>query len=469
MWSAIYTALTVIVVGAGVICAWRAAVTARTPQGAVGWVVFLLTAPYVAVFAYLFLGQHRYERKLRRRQMTDRLISPHRPGTEDAPAAGPGGINTRPFERVAQMPVTGGNRMQLLIDGEATFEAMFAAIDGAERYVLAQFYIIHDDEIGRQFAGRLIAAAARGATVYLLYDAVGCQALPNAYLERLREAGVRVMDRYSNKTPTFRFQINFRNHRKTVVVDGHTAFTGGLNVGDEYLGRDPVYGAWRDTHVMVSGPLVSQLQLNYCEDWHWAMGDMLHDDLNWAPPVHANGMAALVIGTGPADEMETGALMFFSAIAEARERIWIATPYCVPDTDILSALKHAGLRGLDVRLLLPDTIDHYLPWLAGFAYYDELMRAGVQIWRYTEGFMHQKAILVDDRMLAVGTTNLDNRSFRLNFETMALFFDGEAARAGARMLEADFKRAYRLGRTLSEQPWRVRNGAPVARLFAPLL
>ena len=180
-------------------------------------------------------------------------------------------------------------------------------------------------------------------------------------------------------------------------------------------------------------------------------------------------MTAMIMPTGPGDEMETGALFFFSAIVAAKRRLWIASPYFVPDTDVLTALKHAALRGVDVRILVPEVIDHTIPWLAAFAYFDEIRAAGVEVWRYDSGFMHQKVVLVDDDLAAIGTTNMDNRSFRLNFEAMAVFFDGRAAAATEAMLEADFARSFRLDKTLFEQPAKVRYGAPIARLFSPVL
>jgi len=191
--------------------------------------------------------------------------------------------------------------------------------------------------------------------------------------------------------------------------------------------------------------------------------------LDWSAEIAEADATALLVPTGPADTMETGALFFFAAIAAARERVWIASPYCVPDTDILTALKHAALAGRDVRLLVPEVIDHLVPWLAAFAYFDELREAGVQIWRYQPGFMHQKVVLIDDTLAAIGTTNLDNRSFRLNFEAMVLGFDARFAAEVAGFLETDFANAILLEKPLASQPVRVRYGAPVARLFAPLL
>nr|WP_281496019.1 cardiolipin synthase [Marivita sp. S6314] len=448
-----------------VLCAWRAIQGARTPQGAVGWVVALLAAPYVSVLIYLFLGHHRYHAYLVSRRSSARVIDAVK---QFALARGPSirpSVNTEPFEKIAALPVVGGNALIPLIDGAETFGAIFDAIDQAERYVLVQFFIVHNDRIGQSFCDKLSAAAQRGVTVRFMTDAVGSKGLSHSFYQTLRAAGVQVAD----PRPKHRFALNFRNHRKTVIVDGVVGFTGGLNVGDEYMGRDPTFGAWRDTHVKLVGPVVSQLQLAYLEDWHWSTAEQIASELNWDAPLSDADMAGLVVPTGPGDELETGGLFFFSAIAAAQERIWIASPYCVPDTDILSALKHAALSGKDVRLLVPDVIDHYIPWLAAFAYFDELREAGVQIWRYTEGFMHQKVVLVDDTFAAIGTSNLDNRSFRLNFEVMAVGFDTAFTAQVAGFLEQDFARAHLLEKDLSEQPLRIRVGAPISRLFAPLL
>lgn len=470
MWVILSSVLVAALYAAAVFCALRAAATARTPQGAVGWVVFLIAAPVLALPAYLFLGHHRISGYLVSRRETRLVVDAVREfSARNAPGADPSGINRAPFEACANLKAVRGNGMDLLIDGAATYPAIFDAIDAARDYVLVQYYIIHDDEIGQALKARLIAAAARGVTVRLMTDGVGCIALPDRFYAELRDAGVQIPDPRQSPGPRFRFQINYRNHRKTVIVDGITGFTGGLNVGREYDGRDPRFGPWRDTHVKLQGPIVSQLQLIFVEDWHWATGETLRSALNWEAPHHPDDLTGLIVATGPADLRETGSLMFFSAIAAARERIWIATPYFVPDIDIITALRHAALRGVDVRILMPDRIDHRLPWLAAFSFFDDLMRDGVRIFRYMDGFMHQKVFVVDDTLAAIGTANLDNRSFRLNFEAMALFFDARAAAAVDRMLCADLEKAFELSDTLVNQPAYIRYGAPVARLFAPLL
>lgn len=468
MWVAFTSFLVAATYAAAFYCALRAAATARTPQGAVGWVVFLMSVPFLAVPAYLFLGHHRYRGyRIARRESANVVAGLTRFATDRAPGPHCTAPALGPFEYSARMPAVRGNDAELLIDGQATFDAIFAAIDAARSYVLIQFYIIRDDRLGLALRARLIAAARRGVAVRLLLDAIGCMHLPESYLAPLRAAGVRIAGETGRRS--LLFQLNHRNHRKSLIVDGLTGFTGGLNVGDEYMGRDPGFGAWRDTHLRLNGPMVSQLQLIFAEDWHWATGEMPVESLTWEAPRAALDATGLIVATGPGDDSDTGALMFFSAIAAARRRLWIASPYFVPDTDIVTALRHAALRGVDVRLLVPDTIDHRLTWLAAFTYFDDIAEAGVRIFRYTEGFMHQKAFVVDDDLGAVGTTNLDNRSFRLNFEAMALFFDARVAGRVDKMLRADFARAYELTLRLPHQPAHIRYGAPLARLFSPLL
>ncbi len=470
MWTLLVSVFLFLLACVAVVFSVRAAQTARTPQGAVGWVVFLLSAPMLGVPLYLFLGHHRFRGYRVARQESERVVEGIKTFADfSQPDPDSMRINPRPFEALAHLPVSRGNGAELLIDGEATFKAIFEAIDAARNYILIQFYIVRDDALGQDLQQKLIAAVGRGVHVRFMTDAVGSYGLPSAYLEKLRNAGVDVADPRQQRGPNFRFQLNYRNHRKTVIIDGETGFIGGHNVGVEYLGQSPHFGHWRDTHLKMTGHIVRQLQLIFTEDWHWARNEDLIDKLDWAGSESEQNMNALLVATGPGDDTETGAMMYFSAIAEAKERLWIASPYFVPDIDIMTALQHAALRGVDVRILVPDIIDHRLPWLAAFAYFDEIRDCGARVFRYTDGFMHQKAFVVDDTLAAVGTTNLDNRSFRLNFEAMALFFDSRAAEAAANMLLTDFENSYELTRSLSQQPFHIRFGSPLARLAAPIL
>jgi cardiolipin synthase len=452
--------------------AYSAMRKARTAQGAVGWVVFLLTAPYFAVPIFLFLGHNRFSGYIEmRREMRgavedlNRALALHAPACASQP--GPRQKHLRAFETLARKRVLAGNATKLLIDGSAAFDDMFAAIDAARHYVLVQFYTFRDDSVGRDMARHLMARAEAGVRVHVLYDGIGSVGLPGSYIAQLRAAGVVILNFHTRRRSRNRFQINFRNHRKIVVVDGQIGYVGGLNVGDEYKGRAAYFGHWRDTQLRLDGPAVAELQFAFAEDWLWASGTVL--DLNWTPVPHAAGKDALILATGPADPHETGSLYFCNAINAAQQRLWIASPYFVPDVDILNALKLAALSGVDVRLLVPDLRDHWLVWLAAFAYFDEVRRAGVTIYRYKDGFMHSKVVLIDDWLASVGSINLDNRSCRLNFEATALVMDEDFAAEVAAMLEADFARSEIYETAFRDIPHRlIRLTSPFARLFAPI-
>jgi cardiolipin synthase len=367
------------------------------------------------------------------------------------------------------MPFTRGNSAKLLIDGENTFSAIFDAIDGAKDYVLVQFYIARGDALGQKLAEILKRKSAQGVACYYLYDEMGSRGTISGYWTDLASSGVKI-SRFDTKRGGWRnrFQINFRNHRKVVVVDGKEAFVGGHNIGVDYLGKGPL-GPWRDTHVAVKGPVVAAIQMTFVEDWFWSQNEV--PDLNWSIPAENPGpLAGLCLPTGPADDFDTCALMFSQIIQSARHRLWISTPYFVPDSQVLSHLKLAALRGVDVRILLPDKPDTFLPYLASYTFIELAEETGVQFYRYNAGFPHQKVVMIDDYGVAIGTANIDNRSFRLNFEISLLFAGEPLASETAAMLEKDFSLSSRVPvGSLRKKPLVFQLGVRVARLFAPIL
>ncbi|HEX4084400.1 MAG TPA: cardiolipin synthase [Chthoniobacteraceae bacterium] len=447
---------------------------ARTPQGSVAWCIGLLTFPFIALPLYWILG---------RTQFPDYLRAIEKSREENAARTREIRVAQQPW-RVAFQPAhdslqyalnrlslrgfTSGNKAELLVDGDATFDAIFEEIANAQSYVMVQTYIIHDDNLGRRLRDALLACAARGVRAYLLYDAIGCHALPTGYVDELRNGGCHV-EPFGTGYLTHRYQINFRNHRKIVVVDGRVAFVGGHNFGDEYQGRSPRFGHWRDTHIRLRGPAVQDVQAVTCEDWFWATKE--YPDLEWEPEAMASGgITILPLDTGPVRAMETCTIFFHELIAAARERLWIASPYFVPDTGIVNALQSAALRGVDVRIMLPLHPDHRFVWLASFAYLDQMDAAGVKVYRYKEGFLHQKVTLVDHRLAVVGTANFDNRSARLNFELSIVISDPGFAAQVAAMLERDFEASCLADpEDYRSRPAYFRALARLARLFAPVL
>lgn len=424
----------------GIISAILALLSSRTSQGAIAWIISLVTFPYAALPAYWLFGQPRFYGYISARGEHDtalrRVLARYRPLIEPYLSGSRLG-NVRAVEQLAMMPLTSGNRAELLIDGEATFDSLFAGIDEAQSYILIQFFIVRCDSLGIELKNRLERQARRGVRIYFLYDEVGCHGLNEGYLADLRAAGVEVSAFNSTRGLRHRFQLNFRNHRKVMVVDGRLGWTGGLNAGIEYLGKDPRHGPWRDTHIKLSGPSVLGLQEAFWEDWHWATGHVI--ELAWKPQVTCEECQNVVIvPSGPADRQETASLLVQHAIHSAQHRLWVTSPYFVPDQGVQDALRLAAMRGVDVRVMIPERPDHLLVFLSAFSFLPDMLRAGVKIYRYQPGFLHQKIILIDDHSASVGTVNLDNRSFRLNFEISVFIPDQNFAKEVETMLEQDF-------------------------------
>ena len=468
-------ALVVVIEIVGILSAVHAVMSVRTPQGAIAWAVSLVTFPYVSVPAYWIFGRNKFNGYVLARQkdiesLSDTIRQANVQLNVSAVDRTSQRGAIRAAETLARSPLTDGNVAELLIDGQETFDSIFDGIDAAESYVLVQFYIIRDDQLGRELQDRLIRAAERAVQVSFLYDEIGSAGLSNDYRQRFLDVGIIPRPFHSRKGSGNRFQLNFRNHRKNVVVDGKVAWIGGHNVGDEYMGRDLGFGNWRDTHVRIEGPAVIGAQLAFVEDWRWATDTML-ENMNWIPTrAQQSNMRVLVIPTGPADEMESASLLFTGAINAARQRVWIASPYFVPDDAVVQALQLAGLRGVDVRILIPEKADSKLVTLAAYAFFDQLKIAGVEFYRYQDGFLHQKVVVVDESFATVGTSNFDNRSFRLNFEITAAIADPEFAADVARMLESDFENARLMERDeYDKKPLWFKFAVRTANLTAPVL
>ena len=457
----------------GILSAIEAVMATRTAQGAIAWSVSLVAAPVVAVPAYWLFGRNKFEGYLEARRQNqeeiDSLVDDIRlrMGTSivEFETSAP---NYDAIRGLSERPLTRGNRVELLVDGEATFNSILRGIAEAERTVLVQFYIVHDDGLGRRLADAMIERARAGVMVAFLYDEVGSSEMTDEYLADLREAGVRVSPFNTTQGWRNQFQINFRNHRKIVVVDGRTAWIGGHNVGDEYLGLDDVLTPWRDTHVRVDGPMAIQAQGVVAEDWYWAQRELL--PLDWDPqPVEGSDVKAMVMATGPADPLETAGMFFVHALNAAQERIWITAPYFVPDEAVIKALMLASLRGVDVRILLPGITDNLPVKMASYHYIHLLEGSDVHFCEFQDGFIHEKVMLVDDAVASVGTHNFDNRSFRLNFEVAALVWDEPFAREVEAMLSHDLARCEPVPPgAFDEKPFWWRLGSQVARLAAPI-
>jgi len=447
----------------------------RTPQGSIAWAISLVTFPLLTLPLYWIFGRRkfngyveamrtgekRFREMVRNRHDLPRvraLSARHRP---DAPRCS--------FEHLAGIPFVGGNDLELLVDGEATFEAIFKSIEAAERYVLLQFFIVRADGLGIRLRDLLLAKAAQGVQIKFLYDEIGCHDTPADFWRSMSAAGIEVHPFHTTRGRGNRFQLNFRNHRKIVIVDGHTAFVGGHNVGDEYLGLSKKLGHWRDTHLRITGPAVLGVRLSFTKDWYWATRELY--DLDLSMPRTAGTAEVLTLATGPTDNLEACSLMFIRAINASKKRFWIASPYYVPDSAVTKALQLASMRGVDVRILLPRKADHLLVYLAGYSSLHDLNSVpGIRVYRYMDGFLHEKVFLADDELAGVGTANLDNRSFRLNFEMTMLVEDRAFCAQVEQMFLADFKRCTETGTDeYARKSMPYQTAVKFARLLSPIL
>ncbi|OUM94844.1 MAG: cardiolipin synthase [Thermobacillus sp. ZCTH02-B1] len=376
----------------------------------------------------------------------------------------------RALRAIAKAPITGCNGVEILTDGEAAFREMFAMIDKAEHHIHAAFYILREDGVGRRFRDALIRKAREGVQVRLIYDGIGSRKLRRAYLRELEAAGVRARCFLPPGAALLSRRINHRYHRKIIVVDGKSGFTGGINIGDEYLGMDRKLGCWRDTHLKLEGDAVYDLQNAFVRDWKLASGETLDDPAYWPPHACTSRERMQIVSCGPhpgGDEIHDSLL---AAIGAARERVWIETPYFVPDEGLKSALRMAALGGVDVRLIVPGVSDSRLVQAATLSHAADLEEAGVKVYRYRKGFIHAKVMIVDRLLASVGTANLDMRSFYSNYELNALLFDGKPIGR----LEEDFRQDLADSREATAEELRgtsagARAGRALARLLSPLL
>lgn len=460
----------------GSIAAVHAVLTVRTAQGSIAWALSLTFIPYLTLIPYLVFGRSTFDGYIKaRRQANEEMrkaISElnWRPWVEEAltARASQAYASLRAMPKLGRTPCLANNQVRLLVNGHATFEAIFQAIEQARQAVLIQFFIVHDDRLGQRLQTVLLQKAAQGVAVYMLYDRIGSHSLPHSYVQALRDGGVHVKAFATRSGWLNRFQVNFRNHRKIVVVDGVQGFVGGHNVGDEYMGDKPPLAPWRDTHVQVRGPVVASMQESFAEDWFWAARSLPPLILPDSYP--DDGVLCQLLASGPADTYETCSLFFVEAIHAASERVWITTPYFIPDEAVFAALRLAVLRGVDVRILLPSRPDHKIVYAASSLYAFEAVRAGVRMFRYGPGFLHQKVVLIDREISAIGSANLDNRSFRLNFEVMLLTVDIPFASEVEQMLEQDFAQAQEIDKQESRETHRLQQvGMRIARLISPIL
>lgn len=454
----------------------------RRPSKTVAWLMILFIFPVIGFVMYYFLAQE-YKQRRRVRHLAGRTMEIVRQQIEQYSKVAHhahelSNISMHNQQRLFGLlknlpdcPITQCNETMILTNAQDTYEAMKQAIEQAQDHIHVEYYIIRSDRIGYEFQKLLIAKAKQGVKVRLIYDGVGSYDLERAFLKEMVEAGVEIRSFLPPFIAFFDKRVNYRNHRKIVVVDGKIGFVGGINIGDEYLGSDPRLGFWRDTHMRMQGDAVYYMQATFWNDWAFVSGTPLTDPERYFPRHNCPGEEQVqIISSGP-DTYWDGILeMFFAAITSASERIYITSPYFIPDSSIGIALKTAAVSGVDVRILFPGIPDSRLVNWASLSYVEELMQAGVKFYQYQTGFIHAKIMIIDRIFATLGTANMDMRSFFSNFELNAVMFDKKTIDR----LEADFITDLHNSKQMIlsefEQRSRLQKSKEVlARLLSPLL
>ncbi|GGH12725.1 cardiolipin synthase [Paenibacillus segetis] len=453
----------------------------RNPTKAMAWMFILFLFPIIGFILYYFIAQdYKKRRKLRRRgtrtfqEIKSKLWKQSRIVTSLDEMTNPDFTSQgRLFgllTHISESPITGCNETQILSHGEKAYAAMFAAMETAKDHIHLEFYIFRHDGMGTRFKEILIRKVNEGVKVRMICDGLGSYKLKKSFIKELQEAGVEFYLFLPPLIATLDRRVNYRNHRKILVVDGKVGFVGGLNVGDEYLGLSSKLGYWRDTHLQMKGDAVYFLQNTFLADWRLASGQKV--DSQGLYPQHqcTSREQTQILTSGPDQHWDAVQELIFGAINAAKRRIWITSPYFIPDPSIRAALKVAAVSGVEVTIIIPYHSDSRLVHLASLSYVEELLQAGVKFYQYTKGFIHAKVMIVDELMASVGTANLDMRSFFYNFEMIAVLFDATPIMELVKDFQNDLAESRQIKlREFSRRPRRQKSSELLARLLSPLL
>lgn len=416
----------------------------KDPSKTIAWLMVLVLLPLVGFLFYMLFGKSirkRHKAEAKSKSDSDRMeraaeiqssLMPYMvlPNSEN--------INNKRLMQLllnnAKAPFSLENEVQVLTNGKNKFNCLIEQIKSAKHHIHLEYFIIKDDAIGNEIANLLVEKAKSGVAVRVIFDDVGSWALGKAYIGRLKAAGVEIYPFFEVVLPVLSRELNYRNHRKIAIIDGEIAMIGGLNIGDEYIGGGPKFKFWRDTHLAIKGEAVYALQSIFLNDWYFVSGEWI-DDKVYFPKVSVEAQSLIQIAaSGPDSEWKCILQAFYKMIAIAEERLFIASPYLVPEESLLMGLKTAALSGIDVRIIIPSKADHFFVYWASQSYIEMLLEAGVKIYAYQKGFIHSKIVIVDDKCASVGTANFDIRSMELNFEVNAFMYDKKVIER----LEEDF-------------------------------
>ncbi len=452
----------------------------RNPLKSLAWVSVLLLLPAVGLLLYLVFGRSLRNRRMISRRRRRKLLKEDSQGTDDAPDS-----DVSPEARrlvTLTRSLTGARyhaecTCEIFTDGRTKFNALLDDLAAARKYILMQYYIFEDDSIGNQVAALLCERARAGVHVRVIYDHLGSFNVKNRFFKNMREAGVEIEPFFKVSFPHMTTRLNWRNHRKLCIIDGITGYVGGMNIADRYIDGGKKFACWRDTHARVTGSAVASLQYAFSVDWNF-MGqplveespdESIHHPVRPAANIVTDTGMQLITG-GPTGEWSNLSFVLLAAVAGARKRVFIQTPYYLPSESLLRALQSAALARIDVRVMIPRHSDSVMLTYASRSYISESLRAGIKIYFYEAGMLHSKAIVIDDDISTIGSTNFDFRSFEHNFECNMMIYSPEVNRRLRRIFTNDLAQCTRI--RFSEwrkRPFYAKFTESVLRLLSPIL
>lgn len=469
-------------ISAGLVLIRKLLLASGKPTKTIAWLLVIIFIPFIGMLLYLMLGVNRRKEKFFKlkshhnlQQYQQRVNAFY--GTIDQELY-KGFEVIRPHLKLAKIMLRSsqflpyqGNLVEILRDGQATFDSIFNALESAQRFIHLQYYIYEDGVLADRLADIFDRKIKEGVEIRIIYDGIGSRKLSRKHIRHLRHIGVQIYGFLPIRLKQFVTSFNYRNHRKIVIVDGVIGYTGGINVSDKYIHGDPDLGMWHDLHVKLEGPIVKSLQAVFAMDWCFVsqQDELLQND--YFPDVKPRGNATIqmVVG-GPDSDFSAVRQAYFTLINQARDYIYITNSYVIPGTAILESLRNAALSGRDVRLLVPINSDSTVVKWSIRSYFEEMLQAGVRIFLYKDGFLHSKTIVVDDTVSSIGTANLDIRSFEQNFEVNGIFYDRNVALKLKEYFLEDCTQSEELNYSeFLHRPTREKMIEGVARMFSPIL
>ena len=450
----------------------------KNPTTTWAWLLILLILPGFGFIIYLMFGQNLsrqriFKEKIIKDRKQKKFFNEKYNYNENSHDGGERFSDLRRMNyKSSGSKYTTNNSVKVYINGEYKFKQLIEDIQNAKSYIHMEYYIFRSDNLGKKIIKELTKKLNEGLEVRLLVDAMGSRSLIKKHLKEYLRAGGKFSIFFPGILPHINTRINYRNHRKIVVIDGKYGYVGGFNVGDEYINRDKEFGFWRDTHVRIQGDAVDDLNERFLLDWCHASGEQIIQYSKYVNEKDDNigDVGIQIITSGPDHKEEYIRNSYIKLINNAKRNVYLETPYLVPDEPILEALKISALSGVDVRIILPGKPDHFfMPWVAS-SYIGELLEAGVKIYHYNTGFIHSKTIVVDSLATSIGTANLDIRSFKLNFEVNALIYDDRIAKEYEKEVFKDIKNSTEINLEIyNNRSISLKIKESLVRLLSPIL